>query len=106
MIEFLEVRGLIENTTDIISLQDGIDAVSKYAENLGADELTKTLSVQMWLTEIKLNTKLKNFLPTFSEEILSEIEKNPDKIFEAMNKALLILTTSRRFPNKEKNCPS
>ena len=50
VIEFLEVRGLIENSTDIISLKDGIEAVDKYAENLGADELTKILSVQMWLT--------------------------------------------------------
>lgn len=82
MLEFLEVRGLIENSTDIISLQDGIEAVGKYAENLEADELTKILSVQMWLTEIKMKTKLKNFLPTFSEEILSEMEKNPNKIFE------------------------
>ena len=71
VIEFLEVRGLIENSTDIISLQDGIEAVGKYAENLEADDLTKILSVQMWLTEIKLKIKLKNFLPTFSEEILS-----------------------------------
>ena len=47
VLEFLEVRGLIENSTDIISLQDGIDVVGKYAENFGADELTKILSVQM-----------------------------------------------------------
>ena len=60
------------------------------SENIGADELTKILSVQMWLTEIKMKTKLKNFLPTFFEEILSEMEKNPDKIFEGMNKAQLI----------------
>jgi len=71
VIEFLEVRGLIENSTDIISLQDGIEAVGKYAENLEADDLTKILSVQMWLTEIKLKIKLKNFLTTFFEEILS-----------------------------------
>ena len=106
MIEFLEVRGLIENTTDIISLQDGIEAVDKYAENIGADELTKILSVQMWLTEIKMKTKLKNFLPTFSEEILSEMEKNPDKIFEGMNKAQLILKNLKRErikPTAEEN---
>lgn len=96
VLEFLEERGLIENTTDIISLQDGIDAVSKYAENIGADELTKILSVQMWLTEIKMKTKLKNFLPTFSEEILSEMEKNPNKIFEGMNKAQSILKNLRQ----------
>ena len=42
-----------------------------------------------------MKTKLKNFLPTFSEKILSEMEKNPDKIFEAMNKALLILKSLR-----------
>ena len=96
VIEFLEVRGLIENTTDIISLQDGIDAVSKYAEKFGADELTKILVMQMWLAEIKMNTKLKNFLPTFFEEILSEMEKNPDKIFEGMIKAQLILKNLKR----------
>ena len=96
MLEFLEVRGLIENTTDIISLQDGIDAVDKYAENIGADDLTKILVMQMWLTEIKLKTKLKNFLPTFFEEILSEMEKNPNKIFEGMNKAQSILKNLRQ----------
>lgn len=87
---------MIENSTDIISLQDGIEAVGKYAENLEADELTKILSVQMWLTEIKMKTKLKNFLPTFSEEILSEMEKNPNKIFEGMNKAQSILKNLRQ----------
>jgi len=96
VIDFLEVRGLIENTTDIISLQDGIDAVSKYAENIGVDDLTKILVMQMWLAEIKMKTKLKYFLPTFSKEILSEIEKKPDKIFEEMNKAQLILKNLRQ----------
>ena len=96
VIEFLEVRGLIENTTDIISLQDGIEAVSKYAENIGADDLTKILVMQMWLAEIKMKTKLKYFLPTFSEEILSEMEKNPNKIFDGMNKAQSILKNLRQ----------
>ena len=35
-------------------------------------------------------------MPTFSEEILSEIEKKPDKIFETINKALLISKNLRR----------
>ena len=96
VLEFLEVRGLIENTTDIISLQDGIEAVSKYAENIGADDLTKILVMQMWLAEIKMKTKLKYFLPTFSEEILSEMEKNPNKIFDGMNKVQSILKNLRQ----------
>lgn len=96
VLESLKIRGLIENATEIISLQDGLKAVDKYAENIGADKLTKILSVQMWLTEIKMKTKLKNFLPTFSEEILSEMEKNPNKIFEGMNKAQSILKNLRQ----------
>lgn len=96
VLEFLKIRGLIENATEIISLQDGLKAVGKYAEKFGADELTKILAKQMWLTEIKIQTKLKSFLPTFSEEILSEIEKTPEKIFEGMNKAQLILKNLRR----------
>ena len=102
VLEFLEIRGLIENSTEIISLQDGLKAVGKYAEKFGADELTKMLAQQMWLTEIKLQTQLKSFLPTFSEETLSEIEKTPDKIFEAMNKAQLILKNLRRDRIKPK----
>ena len=93
---------MIENATEIISLQDGLKAVGKYAEKFGADELTKILAKQMWLTEIKIQTKLKSFLPTFSEEILSEIEKTPDKIFEGMNKAQLILKNLRRERIKPK----
>ena len=102
VLEFLEIRGLIENSTEIISLQDGLKAVGKYAEKFGADELTKMLAQQMWLTEIKLQTQLKSFLPTFSEETLSEIEKTPDKIFEGMNKAQLILKNLRRDRIKPK----
>ena len=52
---------------------------------------------------------MRKFLPTYPEEILAEIEKNPDKIFEAANKAKAILKNLRRekilpiekSPNKE-----
>ena len=50
----------------------------------------------MWTTESKLKTKIKKFLPIFSYELLTEIEKNPDKIFDSVNKALAILKNLRR----------
>lgn len=81
---------------EAISFRDGINAVKKYAGNFVEDELTKILTVQMWTAESKLKIKIKKFLPTFSEEILTEIEKNPDKIFESANKAQAILKNLRR----------
>ena len=70
--------------------------MKKYAGIFVDDELTKILTVQMWTAESKLKTKIKNFLPTYSEEILSEIEKNPDRIFESANKTQAILKNLRR----------
>ena len=90
VLEFLQNRGLLKFDDDVISFRDGINAVRKYAEKFMSDELTINFSVQMWTVESKLKTKMKKFLPTYSKEILSEIEKNPDKIFESVNKAQAI----------------
>ena len=96
IIENLQACGLIEQCDDIISFQDCIDAVKKYAENNGADELTSILTVQSWITESKLKTKMSLFLPTYSDSVLVTIEQNPDKLFESMNKARSILKNLRR----------
>ena len=45
----------------------------------------------MWLTETKLKTKMKLFLPTYPEEVLMEIEKMPEIIFQKMQQANDIL---------------
>ena len=95
ILKSLQVRGILSNEK-IISFKDGIEAVKKYAGNFVDDELTKILAVQMWTTESKLKTNIKKFLPTFSEEILADIEKSPDKIFESANKAQAILKNLRR----------
>lgn len=96
IIENLQARGLIEQCADIISFQDCIDAVKKYAEDNGADELTSILTVQSWVTESKLKTKMALFLPSYSDSVLATIEQNPDKLFESMNKARSILKNLRR----------
>ena len=96
IIENLQARGLFEQCADIISFQDCIDAVKKYAEDNGADELTSILTVQSWITESKLKTKMSLFLPTYSDSVLATIEQNPDKLFESMNKARSILKNLRR----------
>ena len=96
VLEFLQSRGFLKLDDDVISFRDGIDAVRKYAEKFVSDELTINFAVQMWTAESKLKTKIKKFLPTYSEKILSEIEKNPDKIFESVNKAQAILKNLRR----------
>jgi len=96
VLEFLQNRGFLKLDDDVISFRDGINAVRKYAEKFVSDELTINFAVQMWTAESKLKTKMKKFLPTYSEEILAEIEKNPDKIFESVNKAQAILKNLRR----------
>ena len=95
-LEFLQMRGLLKFDDDAISFKDGINAVKKYAEKFASDELTINFAVQMWTAESKLKTKIKKFLPTYSEEILTETEKTPDKIFESVNKAQAILKNLRR----------
>ncbi len=96
VIEFLQERGLVEVDAEIISLQDTITAIKKYAERFEADELTTILTVQTWMAESRLKTRMKSFLPTYPETILTELEKNPDKLFISMNKALAILKNLRR----------
>jgi hypothetical protein len=81
VIEFLQERGLVEVDAEIISLQDTITAIKKYAESFDADELTAILTVQTWIAESRLKTRMKSFLPTYPETILTELEKNPDKLF-------------------------
>ena len=36
----------------------------------------------MWLAESKLKTKMELFLPTYPEDVLIEIEKTPEIIFQ------------------------
>jgi len=96
VLNFLKERGILEVDDKIVSLQDAIDAVKKYAESHGANELTSILSAQTWLLETGLQTKIISFLPVFDENILAEIEKSPDILFEAMSKANSILKKLRR----------
>lgn len=96
VLNFLKERGILEVDDKIVSLQDAIYAVKKYAESHGANELTSILSAQTWLLEMGLQTKIISFLPVFDESILAEIEKSPDILFEAMSKAHSILKQLRR----------
>ena len=95
IINFFQVRGLIERSGDVTSFWDCIEAVKKYAEDKGADELTSILAVQTWVVESKLKTKMTPFLPIYPDSVLAEIERAPDKLFEAMNKARAILKNLR-----------
>ena len=95
VIGFLQEREILEENDEIISFQDGIESVKKYAEENGADELTKILTAQMFLVESKVKTKIESYLPTYSDDILSELEENLDKIFESANKAQSILKKLR-----------
>ena len=95
VLDFLKVRGLLEEDEEIITFQDGVDAIKKYAEENGADELTIILTVQMFIAESKLKTKIESYLPTYPEEVLSEIEENPDVVFEAASQAQVILKKIR-----------
>ena len=67
------------------------DSIKKFAESNGTDVLTSLLTVQTWIVESKLKTKLSLFLPTFSDSVLTDIEQAPDKLFESMNTARSIL---------------
>lgn len=96
VLTFFQERGLLEVADEIISLQDAINAVKKYAESNCANELTSNLTAQTWLSETGLEIKMISFLPNYSETILSEIENSPDIIFESMSKAQAILKNFRR----------
>ncbi len=91
IINFFQTRGLLKRRSNIISFHNCISAVKKFAEDNGADALTSLLTVQTWIAEIKLKTKLSLFLPTFSDSLLTDIEQNPDKLFTSMNNARSIL---------------
>ena len=93
--DFLSVRDILETDGERISLQDGIDAVKNYAAKIFQDELVKILTVQMWLVETKLKTKMTLFLPTYTEEILIELEKTPEIIFQKIQQANEILKNLR-----------
>ena len=95
IIDFFQARRLIEKRTDMISFLDCVDAVKKYANDNGADVLTSILTVQTWIAECKLQTKLSLFLPTYSDSVLADIEQEPDKLFSAMNSARAILKKLR-----------
>ena len=96
VVEFLKVRSLLAEFEEIISFQNCVEEIKKYAEGNGADELTKIFAVKMFVVESGLKIKIENFLPTYSEEILTEIEKNPDKLFYAVSQAQSILKKLRR----------
>jgi len=91
IINFFQTRGLIKRRSNIISFHNCISAVKKFAEDNGADALTSLLTIQTWIAETKLKTKLSLFLPTFSDSVLADIEQNPDKLFTSMNNARSIL---------------
>ena len=91
IINFLQTRGLLKRRSNITSFHNCISAVKKFAEDNGADALTSLLTVQTWIAETKLKTKLSLFLPTFSDSVLTDIEQNPDKLFSSMNNARSIL---------------
>lgn len=91
IINFLQTRGLLKRRSNVISFHNCISAVKKYAEDNGAEALTSILTVQTWIAETKLKTKLSLFLPTFSDSVLTDIEQNPDKLFTSINDARSIL---------------
>ena len=91
IINFFQTRGLLKRRSNIISFHNCISTVKKFAEDNGADALTSLLTVQTWIAESKLKTKLSLFLPTFSDSVLTDIEQNPDKLFTSMNNARSIL---------------
>lgn len=96
VLEFLQERGLLEYDSETISFDNGIEAIKNYAKKLGANELTGILTIQTWVTQSKLKTRLNWFLPTYSETILEGIENSPDMFFEAMSKAQAILKQLHR----------
>lgn len=81
VVEFLKVRGLLSEFEEIISFQNCVDEIKKYAAENGTDELTKIFAVQMFVAESGLKIKIENFLPIYAEEILTEIEKKSRQTF-------------------------
>ena len=50
----MKVRGLLAEFEEIISFQNCVDEIKKYAAENGADELTKIFAVQMFVAESDL----------------------------------------------------
>ena len=96
VLDFLIVRGILESDENKISLQDGINAVKNYAAKFFQDDLIQILTVQMWLVESKLKTKLDLFLPTYSDDILTEIEKTPEIFLQKIQQASDVLKILRK----------
>ena len=82
-------------------MKEGVEAVESYAFDFCDDELTAKLTAQMWLVESKLNVKMELFLPVFSEDILLDLEKNPEIIFQKINLANDILKNLRKEKVKQ-----
>ena len=87
VIKELQSKKILETSAEIISLRDGVEAVRKYSEKSDGDELTNILVSQMWLVESRIHTKMKSYLPVYPENLIEEIERNPEKIFVSMNRA-------------------
>ena len=96
VLDFLLVRGILDNNEKITTLKEGVEAVESYAFDFCDDELTAKLTAQMWLVESKLNLKMELFLPVFSEVILLELERKPEIIFQKINLANDILKNLRK----------
>ena len=96
VLDFLIVRDILETDGERISLQDGIDAVKNYAAKNFQDELVQILTIQMWLAKSKLKTKMELFLPTYPEDVLMEIEKTPEILFQKIQLANDILKNLRK----------
>lgn len=101
VLDFLIFRGILESDENKISLQDGINAVKNYAAKFFQDDLIQILTVQMWLVESKLKTKLDLFLPTYSDDILTKIEKTPEIFLQKIQQASDVL----KFLRKERIKP-
>ena len=100
-IKYLQSVKILEQSTGIISLKDGIEAVKKYSKKFGGDELINILVSQMWLVESRIHTKIKSYLPIYPDSFITEIEKAPDKMFFAMNRAQEILKKLKKEKSQQ-----
>ena len=75
ILSFLKERGILEVDDKIVSLQEAIDAVKKYAESYGgANELTSILSAQTWLLETM--SKAHSILKKLRREKIKSVTEN------------------------------
>lgn len=101
VLKSLQMKRLLEASNGIMSLNDAVSAVGKYSANSGGDELTNILVEQVWLVESGIETKIKAYLPMYSEEVIKEIEGTPEKIIVSLKKAQEIIKELK----KEKTQP-